>query len=70
MNELPAPRSQDPWSAVGRITGGVIVYGLVGYGLDRWLGTSFIVGLGIVFGAALGIYTILATSPRHDRGEG
>ena len=69
MNELPAPRSQDPWSAFGRIAGGVIVYGLVGYGLDRWLGTSFIVGIGIVLGAAFGIYTVVATTSFNDRGE-
>ncbi len=52
----PEPASQDPWRAFGYITAGVIVYGLVGFALDRWLGTHFIVAIGIIAGAALGIY--------------
>lgn len=62
MSEPPhQPRSFDPWTAVGRIGGGVIVYGGIGYLLDRWWGTSFIVAIGVVFGAALGIYTVYAS---------
>jgi len=33
-----------------------MVYGFVGWLLDRWWGTSFVVAIGIVFGAGLGIY--------------
>lgn len=51
----------DPWAAFGRIVGGVGVYGLLGFGLDQWWDTTFMVGLGIVAGAALGVYTVLAT---------
>ena len=43
----------DPWLAFGYLVSGVAVYGLMGWGLDRWLGTSFLVAIGIVFGAAL-----------------
>ncbi len=32
------------------------MYGLIGWGLDRWLGTSWLVVIGILFGASLGIY--------------
>lgn len=60
--------SQDPWVAVGRIGGGVITYGGAGFLLDLWWDTSFMVGLGIVLGAALGIYTVLATL-RNDAGR-
>lgn len=60
MSQLPSndqgPPSQDPWRAFGYITAGVIVYGLVGFGLDRWLGTRFLVAVGIIAGAALGVY--------------
>ena len=57
----PSPSfSHDPWVAVGRIGGGVLVYGALGYLLDLWWGTSFMVVIGIVLGAALGIYTVFA----------
>lgn len=58
MSETPPPRAQDPWVAFGRIGGGVLFYGGAGFILDRVLDTSFIVGIGVVLGAALGIYTI------------
>lgn len=58
MNETPPFREQDPWVAFGRIGGGVLVYGVMGYLLDRWWDTSFMVGIGIVVGAVLGIYTV------------
>ena len=46
----------DPWHAFGYLTSGVLVYGFGGWALDRWLGTSFLVVIGILFGAALGMY--------------
>ena len=48
--------SGDPWHAVGYLVSGVGFYGLVGWLADRWLGTSFLVALGIVVGAVLGVY--------------
>lgn len=56
MNDTPP--AQDPWVAFGRVTAGVLLYGAVGFGLDRWWGTSFMVAIGVVVGAALGIYTV------------
>jgi ATP synthase protein I len=47
---------QDPWRAFSYLVTGVLVYGLIGWGLDHWLGTTFLVGIGIVFGAVLGLY--------------
>jgi len=47
---------KDPWAAFGYLVSGVLVYGLVGWGLDQWWGTSFMVAIGIVAGAGLGIY--------------
>lgn len=50
-----SPRG-DPWHAFGYLVAGVVVYGLIGFGLDRLLGTSFLVAIGILFGAGLGLY--------------
>ncbi len=38
---------------------GVIVYGLLGWLADHLLGTMFLLPLGIVLGAAMGIYVII-----------
>ncbi|CUR55974.1 conserved hypothetical protein [metagenome] len=46
----------DPWHAFGYLVSGVLMYGLIGWVLDRWLGTSWLVVVGIVTGAGLGIY--------------
>ncbi len=46
----------DPWHSFGYITAGVGLYGLIGFLLDRWLGTHFLVAVGIIAGAAFGIY--------------
>ncbi len=46
----------DPWHAFGYLVSGVLMYGLLGWAADRWLGTSFLVVIGILVGAALGIY--------------
>jgi len=46
----------DPWQAFGYLVAGVLLYGAVGWLLDYWLGTSFLVVVGILFGAGLGIY--------------
>lgn len=48
--------SQDPWRAFSYVVTGVLVYGLVGWGLDRWWGTTYLVAVGIVVGAGLGLY--------------
>jgi ATP synthase protein I len=50
---------KDPWGAFGYLVSGVAVYGLIGWGLDQWLDTSFLVAIGIVAGAGLGIYMTL-----------
>ena len=50
------PPRKDAWGAFGYLVSGVAVYGLVGWGLDQWWDTSFMVAIGIVVGAGLGIY--------------
>ncbi|VXB20808.1 AtpZ/AtpI family protein [Nocardioides sp. AX2bis] len=71
----PSPTSErgpqgDPWHAFGYVVSGVAVYGLVGWGADQWLGTSFLVAIGILFGAVLGIYLTISrfdALPRFPR---
>ena len=46
----------DPWLAFGYLVSGVLLYGLIGWLFDRWLGTSFLVAVGILLGAVLGTY--------------
>ncbi|WP_341925887.1 AtpZ/AtpI family protein [Nocardioides psychrotolerans] len=46
----------DPWNAFGYLVSGVLLYGLAGWLLDRWLGTTFLVAIGILLGAILGTY--------------
>lgn len=60
-----APFAGDPWHAFGYLVSGVAVYGILGWFADRWLGTSFLVVLGILLGAGFGIYMTFA---RFNRG--
>lgn len=46
----------DPWNAFGYVVAGVLMYGLIGFGLDLWWGTGFMVAIGILAGAVLGLY--------------
>jgi ATP synthase protein I len=70
--QKPRPGSEseqsrgDPWHAFGYLVAGVGVYGLIGWALDRWLGTTFLVVIGILFGAGLGIFMTWA---RFNRSE-
>ena len=51
-----AAQGGDPWHAVGYLSAGVLLYGVLGWLADRWLGTSFLVAVGILAGAGLGLY--------------
>jgi ATP synthase protein I len=64
----PHRNSGDPWHAVSYLVTGVGVYGLVGWLLDEWLGTSFLLPVGIVLGAVLGVYLtyVRFRSSNHD----
>ena len=63
----------DPWHAFGYVVSGVAVYGFLGWLADRWLGTTFLVAIGILIGAGLGIYQTFArfnpnpsSTPEHS----
>jgi ATP synthase protein I len=56
----------DPWMAFGYLVAGVLLYGAIGWGLDRWWGTSFMVVIGILLGAGLGTYQTWARFRMHN----
>lgn len=58
--ESPGQPSGDPWSAFGLLVAGVAFYGILGWLLDRWWDTSFLVVIGILLGAGLGTYATWA----------
>lgn len=51
--------SRDPWQAFSLIVSGVLLYGALGLLADWWLDTSFLVVVGIVLGAGLGMYMVM-----------
>jgi F0F1-type ATP synthase assembly protein I len=57
------PPSQDlgaGWLAISYLIGGMLVWGGIGWVVDRWLGTGGIaMGIGAVIGGAAGIYLIV-----------
>jgi len=66
------PPPGDPWHAFGYLVAGVLFYGVLGWLADRWLGTEFLVVIGILVGAGLGIYMTFKRfggfpADRHDR---
>jgi F0F1-type ATP synthase assembly protein I len=47
------------WSIIGTLVAGVLAWGAIGWLLDRWLGTSFLVAVGIIVGMAGALYLII-----------
>jgi ATP synthase protein I len=53
-------RLGDPWAAFGYLVAGVGFYGLVGWGLSVWLHATWLIPVGILTGAGLGLYLVYA----------
>ena len=47
------------YRALSILIAGLLVYGGLGWLLDRWLGTSWWLPIGLVLGVALGIYLVV-----------
>lgn len=60
----PGNRGRDDaniaWAIMGSLLSGIVVWGGVGYLLDRALGTSFIVLIGVLLGLSASFYLIYA----------
>ncbi len=58
-DQLPPYRGGgDPWTAFGYLVSGVAVYGVLGWALGSWLHAPYLVPVGILVGAALGLYLV------------
>lgn len=57
--------STEGWTATGNILSGIIVWGLIGWGLKAWTGWVGFLPIGVLLGAALGVYMVTkqATNP-------
>ncbi len=58
--------SADPWQAFSYLVSGVLLYGALGLLADHWLGTRYLVAVGILAGAGLGLYMVLKRFGHHD----
>lgn len=60
------------WTAVSYLIGGIVVWGLVGWLVDRWLHTGGIAtAIGVVVGAAGGVYLVVRRLGGYDgKGNG
>ena len=57
--EPPGRGAEMVWSIIGTMIAGVLAWGGIGWLLDRWLGTRFLVAVGILIGAAGAFYLII-----------
>jgi ATP synthase protein I len=55
----PGGGSDIVWSIIGTLVAGVLAWGGIGWLLDRWLGTEYLVAVGILIGAAGAFYLII-----------
>lgn len=46
------------WNVVSYLITGPAMFGGIGWGLDRWLGTSWLIVVGILGGMALSLYLV------------
>jgi F0F1-type ATP synthase assembly protein I len=54
----PPMREVDAYAVLSYLLAGVILYGGIGWLLDWWLGTRGFVAVGIVLGAAAGVWLV------------
>ncbi|MCP3422116.1 AtpZ/AtpI family protein [Nocardioides pinisoli] len=70
MAESGASSSQPPRSsAPSYLVAGVLFYGAVGWLLDQWLGTRFLVAAGVLLGGGLGTYMMIVQLQRQTAAE-
>lgn len=46
------------WSIIGYLIGGLVVWGGIGWGIDKWFGTSYCLFIGLALGAGSSIYLV------------
>ncbi|MBD3916035.1 AtpZ/AtpI family protein [Nocardioides hwasunensis] len=60
-----SPSNPSRSSAPSYLVAGVLFYGFVGWLLDQWLGTRFLVAVGILAGGGLGTYMMIVQLRRQ-----
>jgi ATP synthase protein I len=59
-DDKTGPGAGSGWTAISYLIGGILVWGLIGWLVDRWLDTDGIAtAIGAVIGAAGGVYLIV-----------
>lgn len=70
MAESGATSSQPSRSsAPSYLVAGVLFYGAVGWLMDQWLGTRYLVAAGVLLGGALGTYLMIVQLHRLTAAE-
>ena len=71
MSEGPSPKppvqqdgAAEGWAALSTLIAGIVVWGGVGFGLDRLFGTSFLVVVGLLIGVVSSIYLVYVRAGR------
>jgi F0F1-type ATP synthase assembly protein I len=57
-DEIPGLEAHQAWRAFAYLLTGPLVYGGLGWLLDNWFGTEFLLPVGIVGGMGLSLYLI------------
>ncbi len=52
--------ADEGWAVMTTLIGGFVVWGGIGWVLDRWWGITFLAPVGLIVGMALGIYAVVA----------
>jgi F0F1-type ATP synthase assembly protein I len=59
QKEPPGRGADVVWSIIGTLVAGVLAWGGIGWLLDQWLNTRFLVAVGIIVGMAGAFYLII-----------
>ncbi len=63
--QAPEPRDDDAWAVLSRLIGGIVVWGGIGWLVDRWTGhQALFLPIGIVVGIAAALYLVWVNSSR------
>jgi len=63
----PASKGADEgWAVLSTLISGFVVFGGIGWLLDRWWGTHLMVPIGVIVGMALSIYAVVMQFGRPD----
>jgi F0F1-type ATP synthase assembly protein I len=59
--------ADEGWAVITTLIGGFVVWGGLGWLMDRWLDTRLCTPIGVILGMALGIYAVVARYGRPER---